>query len=136
MKKLTTLFFAMLVVAGTATAGDKVFDKAKAGYLVALESDNAGLRHNAIYQVAQLKCLFPEKDFSDVERSLKRASKKDDVAIIRVHAGLVAAYLDTNSVTCIEAQSVTEPIQFFKALYDEFNDEFIKTAGQMQITSL
>ncbi|MBN1780376.1 hypothetical protein JW948_04565 [bacterium] len=128
MKRLLIVAFALLGVTSAGFAGDVDFDKAVSGYIQAIQSDNSGLRYSAIYQVAQLKNAFPNEDFSRVERVLERVSKRDNQAVIRFHAGLVADYLKNGNTNGVRVKSDDDPMIFFNALHQEYNAKFLENA--------
>ncbi|HCA80147.1 MAG TPA: hypothetical protein DEP53_10475 [Bacteroidetes bacterium] len=82
MKKLAMLFGAVLLVMATwANAqtvkneiGEAKFDKAVANYLVALKSDNDGLRRSAIYMLGQLEAKEAVIPMMKVLRNCKDAN--------------------------------------------------------------
>ena len=130
MKRMIFLF-AMLVVSSAVFAGTPDLDKAVNGYMQALKSDNIGLRYSAIYEIAQLKCLYPEYNYSRVEKVLNQISRKDDQTIIRVHASLVNDYLKSDNVSCVKAADTEDPMMFFDALHHEFNTQMLESTAQL-----
>jgi len=125
MKRHIFYLFILLVVTGASFTKDTVFENAISGYIQAIQSDNSGLRHSAIYQIARLKTHYPDKDYSRVEHLLNKVSTSDKVAIIRVHANLVCNYLKSSHI--IGTRSGNEdPMFFFNTLHQELNQDFIK----------
>ncbi len=57
-----------------------------AGYMKALKSENDGLRHDALFQLAKLKVTCPHKEFSKCMNELKRISQNDKNPLIQLHA--------------------------------------------------
>ena len=104
------------------SAGKSPVCQAMEGYMLALKSDNPGLRLNAIYQIAQIKSTQPEVDFSACLKNLEKLAKDDKYNLVKIHASLTAVYLQDDSL-CQKIKTVykEDPAEFFKRVYNEMN---------------
>lgn len=130
MKKLINMTLMVVLLAAAANAKpnlDKV-ETAVKGYVVALNSDNAGLRHSALYNLAVIKAEYPEIDFSNLDRQLQKMSTKDEYPLIRLHADLTRTYLKDNSLQSkVQVEANGNPVDFFKNLYLEMESSYAET---------
>lgn len=128
MKKTIVIIVALSVVSTVAFGANpnKVyFDKVLANYSIALKSDNAGLRNNATYQIARMKCAYPQADFSMIEGTLNKVAKNDRNSLVRVHADLTLAYLkDSKLAAKIKAEDPEESMEFYNKLHNELYSSF------------
>ena len=124
MKKVLVVLMVVLSVSfvfGQAADKEHVC-KGMNGYLMALKSDNPGLRLNAIYQIAQVKSTTPDADFKECLKELEKMAKKDKNNLVKVQANLTAVYLKDDTLSNRVKMVYKEaPADFFKRVYDEMN---------------
>ena len=96
--------------------------KAVQGYVLALKSGYTGLRLNAIYQIAQLKSMNREVNYTECMKMLERLTKNDRNNLVKIHANLALVYLQDDSL-CHRVKMVykEEPAEFFQRVYAEMN---------------
>ncbi|MBN1998657.1 hypothetical protein JW935_13945 [candidate division KSB1 bacterium] len=95
-------------------------DKALDNYIVALKSDNAGLRSSAAYQIVKMKSRYPQADYSKVEAVLNRIAHRDQSDLLRVQAELTLIYVrNTELAYRVKAQDPSNPWPFYNRLNNE-----------------
>ena len=138
MKKLMNVSLIFVLLAGLVNAKpslDKI-DTAISGYVQALKSDNAGLRHSALYQLALIKSEYPEINFDYVDRQLEKMSKKDKFNLIRLHANLTRAYLqDSDLQAKVKVEKSDNPVDFFKNLSQEIESSYAESYVKEVVSS-
>jgi len=76
----------------TPVTADKI-EKIVKLYKESLKVDNEGVRQSALYQLARIKVDYPWADLSGITKEVKRVSKQDESATVRIQANLTLAYL-------------------------------------------
>jgi hypothetical protein len=133
MKKIVIIIVALSLasaVAFGANPNKACFDRALTNYANALKSDNSGLRNSAAYQIARLKGVYPDADFSIIMDTLNKVAKNDQNSLVRVHADLTYAYIkDSQLVTKVKAENPEESMDFYNKLHNELYSSFISVAA-------
>ncbi len=112
--------FIMAAMALAVVPEQKKFDKVLDNYIMALKSDNPGLRSSAAYQIANMKSRYPQADFSKVEGMLNRVAKRDKSGLLRVQAELTLIYVrDSELAHRVKAQYPASPWVFYNKLNSE-----------------
>jgi hypothetical protein len=125
MKK-SLIIFAVLLFGVTSTFAeinkDEPICKAMDGYKMALKSENPGLRLNALYQIAQIKSMYPEMNFAECSKHIKKLVEIEKNPRVKVQANLALAYLNENNLAKTIKMAYKEPpVDFFKRVYEGIN---------------
>jgi hypothetical protein len=128
MKNIVIFLVAFMIIstAVMAQAPAKLdFAKILPGYIMALKSDNAGLRDSAAYQIAIIKAAHPEVDFTIVEKVLNRVAKNDESSLVRIHADLTLSYLqDAKLAQKVKPANPEDSLEFYNKLHSELYSSF------------
>jgi hypothetical protein len=132
MKKLTGIFFLLIFIVASSHAKmnpEQKVASAKQQYLVTLKSNYSELRHSAIYQIAQLKSMFPTTDFKDVRKGLFKVAEKDKTPRNRLRALLTLVYIDDKDlhqqVKANHNGEARDYDEFYKELYDSMHSNLL-----------
>jgi HEAT repeat protein len=127
MKKGMFSLLLVVVLAGFSLAADNTDTLSAAklanavdNYKLALKSNNPGVRSSALYMLALIKSRFPETNVSEVKAELGKISRKDEDALVRVHANLILSYLNSDSLLSkIKIENPEKPLAFYSQLIEE-----------------
>ncbi len=117
------VLFATLAMANTnGTANDKIAKN----YAYSLKSENAGVRHSAIFQLVRMKSENAQLNANEINRNLLKVAKSDDFALIRFHARLAYTYLnDTKLANQVKVENFENPMGFFIELHRMVQDSYL-----------
>lgn len=125
MKKIIIIVFLAFFAISSFAQAQKV-ECAMAGYLKALRTENEGLRHDALFQIAKLKFSCPQTKFCQCLDELKRVSQKDTNPLIRLHAMMTIEYLQKPELRkTIDIEKFEDYLEFYNKLYVRINNDFI-----------
>ena len=124
---LVLLLFVSISFASDYAAAEKA-QAAIFAYSRSLQSPVAGIRLNAMYQVAKLKSQYPELDYQVILNKLGKISKSDALETLRLHAKLTSMYLNDEALwKTVRAVNDENPMEFFNELYRKINAAYIPT---------
>lgn len=124
MKRLLSAIFVIAILATAGYSADnkvseKTLQMAEKAYSKSLNSDNAGIRASALYNIAKMKSRFPNYDFEKLEKSVVELAKKDSDSLIRANANLTYIYMNSPELAKNVKISDTEnPLMFFNEVYN------------------
>lgn len=130
---MKTIFITVLLAlfAISSFAQDQKVECAMAGYLKALQSENDGLRHDALFQLAKLNGICPQKKFCKCMNELKRIGQKDKNPLIRLHAMMTIEYVQKVELQkSIDISNFEDYMEFYNAVYIRINQDFILACNQ------
>lgn len=125
MKKFAIILMIGFVTLGSSYAksgdNDKIC-KAIKGYKMALKSENPGLRLNALYQIAQVKSMYPNMDLSECTKEIKTLLEDEKNLRVNIQGNLTLIYLKNDGlVKKVKMEYKEPPVNFFKRVYEEIN---------------
>ncbi|MBN2088764.1 hypothetical protein JW964_04090 [candidate division KSB1 bacterium] len=124
--KTTIITVVLALFAISSFAQVQKVECAMAGYLTALKSENDGLRHDALFQLAKLKAICPHKEFCRCMNELKRISQKDKNPLIRLHALMTIEYVQKVELQkTIDVMQYEDYLDFYNAVYTWINKDFV-----------
>lgn len=118
MKKMIVVLAALLIVTAFVSAREVNLDKALQMYNIAIKEGNVGLQSSAMFQIAQVKAQYPEANFSEIEKTLKKVSRSDENVVVKVRADLVLKYLQKSDLDVDMKNTKENEVLFFDRLYD------------------
>lgn len=119
MKKSLILGIAIFLAATVSAAEYTVdIDQALDRYVTALKSFNTGVRHNAVFQIVQLKSDHPDMNADKAVRALEGLRRKDRNPLVRMHAELAIIYLKESRFENVKVVDRENPMDFFSRLHD------------------
>ncbi|HPG40134.1 MAG TPA: hypothetical protein PLP19_10220 [bacterium] len=129
MKKALTIIAVLALLTGAGFAKTNTLSKDKLAlavksYKIALNSENAGVRNSALYQIAVLKASYPELNLNELDRVLLNVTNKDSVGFIRVNANLTRLLLNDKNLTNAVTVETVDPTEFFSGLYTKLADSY------------
>jgi len=127
MRIIAIIMTLLIVVTSTTFAANlnKIENRiqlATEGYLIALKSDNPGIRNSALQQLAVLKARYPNYDLTKVEKQVKKLSHKDSELLIRINANITYRYLTNRELTDKINIDNVDSKSFFKELYGQVSN--------------
>jgi HEAT repeat protein len=114
-----------VVMAHAAANAPILTDAAGRMYIMALKSDNVGLRNSAIFELAKIRSQCDYVDLTEYEKVLKKLSSVDNNHLIRMNAQLTLTYLQDKELSDkIKVQDDEDPFAFYTRLHETINQDF------------
>jgi len=127
MKQLLILISiaVLLVATGISKEVDKAkLDAALTSFKQAINSNNAGVRYSALYQIARLKSDHPDYNLNDFKDILLIRSQTDNNNLVRIHALLTYLYINSKDLPKkIVAANPEDPMPFYTSLHQELHNK-------------
>lgn len=119
---MVVMFTALAVANTNRTVNENIVKN----YAYSLKSENAGVRHSAIFQLVRMKSDNKKIDLNEVNRTLLKVAQNDDFALIRFHARLAYTYLnDAELAKQVKVEDFENPMGFFIELHRMVQDSYI-----------
>ena len=126
MKKLFVILLTGLILVSGSFAAEKYSPEylkmARKNLLWALESENEGVRSDAIFIILKFKAGYPDENFKPFIEKLKKMCQKDDCLKNRLQAYLARTFLEEKGLEQqINPQKFEDAKIFFADLYQVLN---------------
>ena len=96
---------------------------AKKSYLNALDSDNAGVRNSAMFQIIKLKATYPDENVKAYVNKVKKISENDPFYSMRSHAHLTMMFLENSELAkLVNPEDYPDPDSFFNSFYTKLTE--------------
>lgn len=97
---------------------------ARQNYLAALDSENPGVRADAIFQILKFKVRYPQENFRPFIKKFEKMSQQDACLQNRLYAYLAETFLENQAMASqIDPQKYANAPAFFTEMLGDLDSE-------------